>query len=97
MKITEIRLEPVRCTDSGIVCFSSFVLDDSIYIGSVALMTRPNGSLRLCYPTRKLGNNNIGVVYPINKTAANQIETKVLSEYRKLRGNEHECKNDRFF
>jgi DNA-binding cell septation regulator SpoVG len=95
MRINEINIEPVKCSN-GVVGFVNFVLDNSFYFGSIAIITRPQGGYRLCWPTKKIGNCNFNIVHPINRSVANEIENKVLSEYRKLRGNEHACQNDRF-
>lgn len=83
MKISEVQITPVK-PHNGIVAFCSFVLDDSLYLGSIALMTRPDGALRLCYPTKKVGSQNINIFYPIQYKVGALILSAMLTEYEKL-------------
>ncbi len=89
MKISELNIEPIKC-QSGVVGFASFVLDENFYFGSIAIITRPQGGYRLCWPTKKIGDRNFDILHPINSIVANKIENKVIYEYKKLRGNELE-------
>ncbi len=79
-KISEIEIEPVK-PQSGLVAFASFVLNDWLYCGSVAIMTRLDGSYRLCFPTRKLSSGEISVFHPINKAVERAISRAVLAKY----------------
>lgn len=79
-KISEIEIEPVK-PQGGLVAFASFVLNDWLYCGSVAIMTRFDGSYRLCFPTRKLNSGEISVFHPINKAAEQAISRAVLAKY----------------
>lgn len=79
MKITEINIVPVKPRD-GLVAFASIVLDHSLYLGSIAVYTRPNGSYRLLYPTKTVGDRPINLFHPINKETSKQIEDSVFKK-----------------
>ena len=80
MKISEVQIIPVKPQD-GLIAFVSFVLDESVYLGSIAVLTRPEGGYRLVYPTKKVGTKNINIFHPINKEFAQSIEKEVISKF----------------
>lgn len=88
MKISEIQIIPVKPQD-GLIAFVSFVLDESIYLGSIAILTRPEGGYRLVYPTKKVGIRSLNIFHPINKEFANFIEKEVIGKFEDV------MKNDR--
>jgi len=79
-RITEIQITPVKPID-GLVGFASFVLDNSLYLGSIGIATRLQGGYRLIYPTRQTGNKDMNVFHPINKTFADAVEHEVLKKF----------------
>lgn len=91
MKITEINIIPIK-PDKGLVGFASFVLNNSLYLSSVGVVTRPRGGYRLVYPTKKVGNRNINIFHPINKTCAELIEKVVVEKFEEVMTNQ----NDRY-
>lgn len=86
MKISEIQIIPVK-PQNGLVAFVSFVLDENIYLGSIAILTRPEGGYRLVYPTKKVGIRNINIFHPINKEFANLIEKEVIAKFEDVMKN----------
>ena len=80
MKISEIQIIPIKPKD-GLVAFASFVIDEAVYCGSVAIMTRPNGDYRLLYPTKKISGRDINLYYPINKDVGVAIQEAVITKY----------------
>lgn len=82
-KISEIEIEPVK-PHGGLVAFASFVFDECLYCGSIGIMTRPDGSYRLCFPTRKLGMRDVSIVHPINKATGEAINHAVLAGYENV-------------
>lgn len=52
MVITEIEITPIRPRE-GLVAFASCVIDQWLYLGSIAVVTRLDGGYRLTYPTKK--------------------------------------------
>lgn len=91
-RITEIQIVPVR-PQNGLVAFASFVLDGSLYLGSIGIITRPNGGYRLVFPTKKLADKNLNIYYPINKTFAQFIENEVIKQFEKVMKNENDRHN----
>ncbi len=84
LEITEVNVIPVKPND-GLIGFVSFVLNDNFYIGSIGIYTKFGGhGFRLVYPTKKLGERNIGIFHPINANAAFLIEMAVSEKVRKL-------------
>ena len=76
-KISEIQITPVK-PSNGLIAFASFVLDSKLFLGSVAIMTRPDGGYRLVYPTKKIGSVNLNLFHPINRSFADEIEREVI-------------------
>lgn len=88
MNISEIQIIPIK-PQAGLVAFASFVLENNIYLGSIGIITRPEGGYRLVYPTKKVGFRNINIFHPINKEFANSIEKEVIGKFEDV------MKNDR--
>lgn len=81
--ISEVQIIPVKPKD-GLVAFASFVLDNKLYLGSIGIITRPEGGYRLLYPTKKLGIKDINIYHPINKSFAREIEKEIISKFETL-------------
>lgn len=84
VKISEIQVIPVKPRD-GLIGFVSFVLDERYYVGSVAIYTRLNNfGYRLVYPTKKVGENNLNIFYPINSEIGQAIECSVTKKVNEI-------------
>lgn len=85
IKLSEIQIVPIKPKD-GLLAFCSFVLNDSFYIGDIALRSLLDGSgYRLVYPAKVLPNGiKINYFHPINHEAAQVIEGQVISAFLKL-------------
>ena len=79
-RLSEIQIIPIK-PQNGLVGFASFVLNESLYLGSIGIMTRPNGGYRLVYPTKKLADRNLNIFYPINRDFALAIENEVVRQF----------------
>ena len=79
-RLSEIQIIPIK-PQNGLVAFASFVLDGSLYLGSIGIMTRPNGGYRLVYPTKKIADRNLNIFYPINKEFAQLVENEVVKQF----------------
>jgi len=86
MRISEVQIIPIKPQD-GLVAFASFVLDDYLYLGSIGIVTRPQGGYRLVYPTKKVGFRNINLFHPINKSFAEHIEKEVIDKFEDVMKN----------
>ncbi|RJR28361.1 hypothetical protein C4564_05660 [Candidatus Microgenomates bacterium] len=85
-RLSEIQIIPIK-PQNGLVAFASFVLDESIYLGSIGIMTRPQGGYRLVYPTKKVAERSLNIFYPINKEIAQVIETEVVKQFEEVMNN----------
>ena len=79
-RITEVQVTPIKPKD-GLVAFASFVLDNSLYLGSVGIATRLQGGYRLIYPTKRAGNKDMNIFYPINKAFAQAVENELVKHF----------------
>lgn len=89
-EISEIQIIPIKPKD-GIIAFASLVLNHSLYLGSIAIMTRPAGGYRLLYPTKKLGAKGINIFHPINRDFAQLLEKEVIKKFEDVMS-----QNDRY-
>ncbi len=85
-KITEIQIIPIKPKE-GLVAFASFVWDKSLYLGSIGIMTRPQGGYRLVYPTKRVAERNLNIFYPINRETAQLIESEVVTKFEEVMNN----------
>src|SRR5438552_2325163 len=85
-KISEIQIIPIK-PQEGLVAFASFVLDNNLYLGSIGILTRPEGGYRLVYPTKKLGIKSLNIFHPINKQFAESIEKEVIAKFEDVMKN----------
>ena len=85
-RISEIQIIPVK-PQNGLVAFASFVLDQNLYLGSIGIMTRPNGSYRLVYPTKKVADRSLNIFYPINREFAQLIENEIVRRFEEVMNN----------
>ena len=83
MKISNIQIVPIQ-PKNGIIAFASLLLDDALYLSSIAIMTRPNGGFRLVYPTKKTPHKDISIFYPISRSFGQQLEKDVIKEFEKV-------------
>jgi len=87
-QITEVQILPIKPTE-GLVAFASLILDFDLYLGSIGVVTRPEGGYRLLYPTKKIGDRSISLFYPINRNFSKEIEEEVIKKFEEV------TKNDR--
>jgi len=79
-RLSEIQIIPIK-PQNGLVAFASLVLDGNLYLGSIGIMTRPNGGYRLVYPTKKVADRNLNVFYPISREFALAVEQEVVKQF----------------
>ena len=79
-RLSEIQIIPIK-PQNGLVAFASFVLDGSLYLGSIGIVTRPQGGYRLVYPTKKVAEKNLNIFYPINREFSQLVENEVVKQF----------------
>ena len=77
MVVSEVNITPIK-PDRGLIGFASVVIDSNIYLTSIAIYTKLDGSYRLLYPTKNIGNMSLGLFYPINRQSSKAIEQAVF-------------------
>lgn len=89
--IAEVNVTPIKPQD-GLIAFASVVVDRSLYLGSIAVYTRPDGSYRLLYPTKKLGDRFVDIFHPISRETSIQIEAAIFKKCEEIfeRSNDNE-------
>jgi DNA-binding cell septation regulator SpoVG len=84
MRITEVNITPVK-PQNGLVAFASIVVDDCLYLGSIGIYSRLDGSgYRITYPTKKLADKDLHIFHPITKEAGQLIEQAILAKADEL-------------
>lgn len=79
MIITEVNITPVKPRD-GLIGFASLVVDGNIYLNSIAIYARLDGSYRLLYPTKNYDERSINLFHPINQQTSKAIEYAVFKK-----------------
>lgn len=86
MRITEIHIHPVT-PQNGLVAFANLVLEDQLFLGSIAVHEKRDGSgYRLTYPTKGKGY----LFHPIRPALSKDIERHILAEVKTVLGNRHD-------
>jgi DNA-binding cell septation regulator SpoVG len=84
MEISEVQITVIK-PQNGLIAFASIVLNGSIYLSSIGVHKKLDGSgYRLTYPSKKLGNQNINIFHPINKTSTNLIEKAIFNKLKEV-------------
>lgn len=69
---------PIKPKD-GLVAFASLVLDGCLFLGSIGIYMRLDGSgYRITYPTKPVGGRNLHIFHPINRELGTAIERAIL-------------------
>lgn len=79
MKVSEVNIVPVKPSD-GLIAFASIVVDDCLYLGSIGVHSRHDGSLRITYPTKKVGGKELNLYHPINRDTGKFIEQTIIKK-----------------
>ncbi|MEN9582940.1 MAG: hypothetical protein RL641_894 [Candidatus Parcubacteria bacterium] len=95
MQITEIQVIPIK-PNNGLVAIASVVVDGSLYLGSIGVHTKLDGTgYRITYPTKNLNGKNFNVFHPIRRNMASEIERAIIEKaeeilsYQNKRSNEY--------
>ncbi len=84
MKVSEVQIVPVKPIN-GLVGFASCVIDERLFIGSIGVHRRLDGSgYRLTYPTKKIGIHQLNYFHPVTKEAGEAIEMAIYDKCTEL-------------
>lgn len=84
MKVSEVQITPIKPND-GIVAFASCVVDEQLYLGSLGVHKKLDGTgYRITYPTKKIGTRQLNYYHPLTKEVGNAIEQAVITKCNEL-------------
>lgn len=84
--ISDVRIIPVKAAN-GLVAFGSLVINGNLYLGSIAIHRKLDGTgYRLTYPTKRAGNGERALFHPITPELSRVIEQVLCEEYRRRFG-----------
>jgi DNA-binding cell septation regulator SpoVG len=95
IKISEVQISIIK-PNNGILAFASLVINDSIYLNSIAIHKKLNGDgYRITYPTKKVGiENSVNLFHPINKETSLAIEQAIFGKLKEVMNKVNQ--NDRY-
>lgn len=90
--VTETQLIPIK-PRNGLVAFASVVLNRQVYLGSIGVHSKLDGSgYRLTYPNKVVAGRSQDIYHPINQETASAIEQAIFAKYKEV----IERSNDRY-
>lgn len=83
-KISEVQIRVIKPKD-GLVGFASCVLDGALYLSSIGIFSKLDGTgYRITFPTKKVGDTDLQIFHPINKELGQAIESAIMNKIRKV-------------
>lgn len=77
MEVSEVNIVPVKASD-GLVAFASCIIDQRLYVGSMGVHKRLDGTgYRVTYPAKNIGGRQLNYFHPVTKEAGRAIECAV--------------------
>lgn len=89
ISVSEIQIIPIK-PQNGLVAFASCAINNSFYVGDLAVYTAPNSRLgyRIVFPTKKLANGKqVACFYPFRKDVEETVTRAIVGKYVELMGN----------
>ena len=84
MTISEVNISLIKPRD-GLIGFASLVVNDALYLGSIGIQQKLDGSgYRLTYPTKKSGAHNMDIFHPIDRATGKAIEAAILNKLNEV-------------
>lgn len=72
---------------NGLIGFASCILDKKIYLGGMGIHTKlKENGYRVIFPTKKIGEHNIPLYYPIDETVKGAICEAIIKKVQELMG-----------
>jgi stage V sporulation protein G len=90
MKITEVKVYPVRKPDEKLKAFATIILDDCFVVRDLKVINGNTG-LFVAMPSKKKADGTYAdIAHPVNKDMRQQMEQIVLGEYHKVMESENQ-------
>jgi stage V sporulation protein G len=85
-QISDVRIIPVYPI-GGLVAFASCIINRKLYLSSIAIHKKLDGSgLRLTYPTKKGSGKDFTIFHPLEPSLSKTMEEAIFAEYQRLYG-----------
>jgi len=83
MNIDKIKIKRVL-PEKGLVGFASCTIDDSLYIGNIAIFTRLGDAtkIRLVFPIKEVGGARIPVIHPLTSSVYYELEKAIEAKFK---------------
>lgn len=82
--ISEVQIVPIKA-HNGLIGFASLVLNDQLYISSIGIHSKLDGTgYRLTYPTKFVGDKGINIYHPINRQLSSDIEQAIFNKFKEV-------------
>jgi stage V sporulation protein G len=86
MTVKKVEIIPIKPQD-GLLAFASIEIDDRIYIGSIGVHKRRDGSgFRITFPTRKVGDHQLTICHPTTPGLSREIESAITAKAEEVLG-----------
>jgi len=86
MTVKKVEIIPIK-PQEGLLAFASVEIDDRIYIGSIGVHKRRDGSgFRITFPTRKVGDHQLTICHPTAPGLSKEIESAITSKAEEVLG-----------
>jgi len=89
IQISNVQIHPV-IQNQSLVAFASCEINDSFYLGNIAIHTAPNNPLgyRLVFPTKALSSGKqIPCFYPYKREIEEVVTSAIVKKYIELMDN----------
>ncbi|MBI2596363.1 septation protein SpoVG family protein [Candidatus Daviesbacteria bacterium] len=84
LKVSEVQIRVIKPKD-GLVGFASCVLDGVLYLSSIGIFSRLDGTgYRITFPTKKVGDTDLQIFHPISRELGQEIEQAIIDKARKV-------------
>jgi DNA-binding cell septation regulator SpoVG len=84
--VSEVQIHVIK-PKNGLVGFASLVFDGCLYLGSIGVHRKLDGSgFRITYPNKVVGNETLDLFYPINREVGYEIEKAITDKATELLG-----------
>lgn len=86
MKIKKVEIVPIK-PQEGLLAFASIEIDGLLYIGSIGVHKRRDGSgYRITFPTRRVGDHQLTICHPMTPDLSKEIESAITSKAEEVLG-----------
>jgi len=93
IQISEVKIEIVK-PNNGLIGFASLVIDDSLYLSSIAIYKKLNDEgFRILYPTK----DKFAIYHPITKETSTLIEEAIFNKLKDVMKKVYEKNNHTHF